>query len=461
MLFPRLETGFNLIDNLWRGFFKGRTYLVTGPVNSGKTTFCLQFASKGLALKDRVIFFTDERTEDLLLRAEAIQFDISTSLEQGDILIFDIGHKQINVSDSLLHNTITEVLQIIEKEKPERLIFDQFTPLLQFEDLEALKHEISELVDSLEKFKVTTLIAIGEPASDQAVKILEFLGSVVTATLKLSAADLEEKRPITLNARLGHYPTAYSASFFITPKIGLTKVVVPPASPPPVGSNITPQAVESIEAQPTEKIEAPIIEKEPPPETVPTPSEELTMTPGHIETEPVEAISKETPISLDTKISDIPKSVVIEESIPEYPIRDLDRDDFTGFYNFDGLQKIITEAIEQKRVFSLVTAVITKGVDSRAKRLLLSQKLAGGVKKALGRPVPVGRYSDKIFVFLNKTTKTEIETMMETVKTKVLSILTAENDSLNDIDIRFDVYAYPEDIRTIREVEAIIQSGVE
>jgi archaellum biogenesis ATPase FlaH len=470
MLFPKFETGFNLIDNLWAGFFKGRIYLITGPVNSGKTTFCLQFASKGIASKEKVVFFTDERTEDVLLRSEGLQFDLSSSLELGDFLIFNLGNKRVSPSDSLLHQTIIEVLQIIEKEKPTRLIFDQFTPFLQFENQEVLKSEIAELVDSLEKFKVTTVITVGEPASEPAEKILEFLSSLATATLKLSVANLEEKRTITLNARLGHYPSSYSASFVIQPKIGLTELIIPPAPPPASGipkesirptgeSTIAPETVESPESQPTEKIETPVIEKEVPVESAPASAKAVTTPREQVEAKPDQAISKATPIDLDTKISDIPKSIVIGENIPEYPTRDLERDDLTGLYNFDGLLNIISKAIEKNNKFSLMIVRMVKGVDSRAKRLLLSQNLASAIKGALNRPVPVGRYSDKIIVFLHRANKSESENMAQAVETKALATLTAQNETLKTLEIKTDVYTYPDDIHRIEQVEAIVQAG--
>ena len=472
MLFPKFETGFNLIDNLWAGFFKGRTYLITGPVNSGKTTFCLQFGSKGLASKEKVVFFTDERTEDVLLRSEGLQFDLSPSLELGDFLIFNLGNKRVSLSDSLLHKTITEVSQIVEKEKPTRLIIDQFTPFLQFENQEVLKSEIAELVDSLEKFKVTTVITVGEPASELAEKILEFLSSLATATLKLSGANLEEKRTITLNARLGHYPASYSASFIILPKIGLTELIIPPAPPPassilkesirPSGeSTIEPKTVEPPESQPTEKIETPVIEKQEPVEPAPVSAKEVTTPVERVEAKLDQAIPKATPIDLDTKISDIPKSIMIGENIPEYPTRDLDRDDFTGFYNFDGLLNIIARAIEKNTKFSLMIVRMVKGVDSRAKRLLLSQDLASAIKGALNRPVPVGRYSDKIIVFLQRINKPESENMAQTVEVKALATLTAQNETLKTLEIKTDVYSYPDDIQRIQQVEAIVQTGEE
>lgn len=472
MLFPRLETGFNLIDNLWHGFFKSRTYLVTGPVNSGKTTFCLQFASKGIASKEKVVFFTDERPDDVLLRSESLQFDLSTSLELSDFLIFNLDNKRVSLSDSLLHQTITEVLQIIEKEKPARLIFDQFTPFLQFENQEVLKSEIAELVDSLEKFKVTTIITVGEPASESAEKILEFLSSLATAMLKLSEANLEEKRTITLNARLGHYPTPYSASFIIQPKIGLTELIIPPASPPESGLpkesirpteelTITPKTVESPASQPTKKIEIPVIDKEIPVAPAPVSAKEVTTPAEQVEAKLDQAISKETPIDLDTKISDIPKSIIIGENIPEYPTRDLDRDDFTGLFNFDGLLNIIARAIEKNTNFSLMIVRMVKGVDSRAKRLLLSHDLASAVKGALSRPVPVGRFSGKIIAFLPRINKLESENMAQAVETKALATLTAQNETLKNLEIKTEVYTYPDDIQRIQQVEAIAQTGEE
>ncbi|MDH5682845.1 MAG: hypothetical protein OEZ20_00020 [candidate division WOR-3 bacterium] len=456
MLFPKLKTGFNLIDDLWQGFFKGRTYLLSGPVDSGKTTFALQYALKGLASKEKIVFFSDERPEDVLLRAEALQlgstkkacFDLTAGFENGDFLIFNIGldDKTKIITDQLLNQTSHEISQIVEKEQPVRLIFDQITFLLQYKEFETLKQDIKELIYSFEKSKVTNLITIGEPASNQAEKILDFLSSLATATIKLSEPE-NEKRRLQLHARLGHYPDSYSSQFVIRPGIGLTTIekVVPITLEQEVVPEITPE--------PTWQ--------EPEPAVSPEPSVTETPVVEPVAPQPVEPIFPEPAPEAEAKPSEVSDRIEPIESIPEYPVRDLDRDDFTGLFNFDGLLNIISREVEKKTPFSLMIISITKGVDSRAKRLLLSHKLASAVKSAISKPAPVGRYSDKIIAYLHKTPKLESQEMATIVENKTLKTLIAENESLKGIEIRVDIYAYPEDILSIREIETIVQAGGE
>ena len=147
--------------------------------------------------------------------------------------------------------------------------------------------------------------------------------------------------------------------------------------------------------------------------------------------------------------------------IPEYPTRDLDRDDFTGLFNLDGLLNIIEQAIERKTKFSLMIIRMVKGVDSRAKRLLLSHDLASAVKDALNRPVPVGRYSDRIIAVMPHINKPEAVNIAQSVKAKALATLTAQNETLKDLEIRADVYSYPDEIKQIQQVEVIVQSDEE
>jgi hypothetical protein len=362
-------------------------------------------------------------------------------------------------SDRLLHKAIGEIIQIVEKESPTRLILDQLTPLLQFEDFDTLIHDIKELIYSCEKFKATTIITVGEPVGNQAARILEFLSSVTTATIKLFEGSPEEKRSLSLNARLGHYPDFYSSPFVIRTGIGLTGIetITPPATPSALEPVITPQV-----AQQLEKAEVPITEKETVPEiSIVKPSEEASLEiPGQLdEAKTVETVPCKVTPSSESKL--LEADLGPPQAFPEYPIRDLDRDDFTGLFNFDGLLHIITQAIEQKNPFSLMTVAIIKGVDSRAKRLLLSHKLASAVKAAIDKPAPVGRYSDKIIVFLDKTHKPQSQAIAAMVKNKAFETLTTENESLKDLEIVVDVYTYPEDIRTIREVETIVQTGGE
>jgi len=425
MLFPKIATGFDLIDNLWQGFFKGRTYLVTGPSNSGKTIFCLQFAAKGLAAKEKVIFFTPERAEDVLLRAEGLQFNIQPSaIENKQFLIFQLSKDISPLSDAILIKTMDEIIQIIEQERPSRLVFDPITPLLQFENFSTLKRKITELIYTWEKFGATSVITLGEPANQKAEQIFDLLSSIVTATIKLTQNLPDKIRTLTLQARLGHYPDFYTTNIKIESGLGLMPVT--PVTAEPIET--TPSLVtvkETVVEEAKKTIESVELQKEEP-------------------TQKVLSAQRGMPQAVD------------EEAIPEFPVRDLDRDDFTGLYNFDGLLHIINQALEKKNNFALILVWIISGVESRAKRLLLSQKLAQAVKNNIAKPLPVGRYSDKIIVLLNRTTKSEVEVLAKDLKAKTLKTLVRENDSLANIDIQIEVYAHPEDIRTLRDVETIV-----
>jgi arginyl-tRNA synthetase len=49
--------------------------------------------------------------------------------------------------------------------------------------------------------------------------------------------------------------------------------------------------------------------------------------------------------------------------------------------------------------------------------------------------------------------------MAQAVETKALATLTAQNETLKTLEIKTDVYTYPDDIHRIEQVEAIVQAG--
>lgn len=460
MYYEKILTGFNLIDNLWQGFYRGRTYLITGPINSGKTTFCLQFAYKGLTKQERVIFFTDERPEDVILRAEALQFNIYPYLESGNFLIFNLDSQKGTFAQSDLFQRITdELIQIIKQEKPTRLIIDPISFLIQLAAPDTMKQNISQLINSLEASKATVVATIGEPANNQAVQILDFLNTIVTASIRLNQNLPDKTRTVSLQSRIGHFPDLYFGFFIIQSGIGLTQLeATTPSGEAPVTAPKVEPAAKLVETEPTPttiKIIESVAEK--PPAALETSSIQGAKPDESVTAKPLEIAETETEKTGSEKSLSAEELTQAPRVIPEYPIRDLDRDDFTGLYNFDGLLHIVNEAIERKDSFSLMLTTIIKGVDSRAKRLLLSPKLALAVKKVLAKPFPLGRYSDRIIVFLDKIAKLEAKTMLEDIKGKISQELIAENSSLEDVDIRIDVYGYPDDIRTIKDVEAIVE----
>ena len=69
-------SGISFIDEAWGGFYKGGTYLLTGPKKSSRTLFALQYAHECVNKQETCLYFTTMRPKDLMINAASIEFDI-------------------------------------------------------------------------------------------------------------------------------------------------------------------------------------------------------------------------------------------------------------------------------------------------------------------------------------------------------------------------------------------------
>lgn len=420
MPFMKILSGFNLIDNLWGGFYKGRTYLISGPRRSGKTTLCLQIARKGLLQKEKVLYFTDMPASDLLLIGESLGFDLAIPFELSDFLIYKYSQElETAASDEILEKGIRDIIELISKENPSRVIFDQITQLLRFNSLDQLKSSFTEIIKSGDINKNVICLSVGKPASQKALEVYNILQNLTTATIKL------ESDMVFLKARIGYYPLSHYTQFEIKPRIGIV----------------------ALERKLEEKLEEAV---------VPPIEEELEIpVPSQAETVPEEVKEGATFAAIEKK------EEVILPSAPILPTIDSDKDDFTGFFNYEGLEKLFKKSLEANSSFSILIVEITGGVDSKAKRLLLMKRLAQSIQESLLEPTPIGRYSDKILVFLRNQRKDESQEFVNRLTPKVLANFTSGDATLKNVTIGTRLFSYPQEIKNLEEIRKVITEWIE
>ncbi len=178
----RAATGVLGLDTILNGGFPRHwTYLIQGIPGTGKTTLGLQFLLEGLKHGERVLYITLSHTKREL---HEIAHSHSWSLEQVPVHEFSAGEAVAHIAseqtvfhtaDVELKETTDAILEVIERIKPERLVFDPIEqihlltdgPLRYREQLLTLKQVLTDM-------DCTTLFLTGEPSgkSDQQLQLL-------------------------------------------------------------------------------------------------------------------------------------------------------------------------------------------------------------------------------------------------------------------------------------------------
>ena len=133
---PALEpTGVPGLDQVLAGGLPAaHLYLVEGTPGAGKTTLGLQFLLKGRELGQRGLYVTLAETSD-----ELSQGALSHGWNLENIEIFDLVSEEglsadaeqsiLNPSDFELGETIRGVMALVERMRPERVVFDSLSEL--------------------------------------------------------------------------------------------------------------------------------------------------------------------------------------------------------------------------------------------------------------------------------------------------------------------------------------------
>src|SRR5262249_62337694 len=134
-LLPRAGTSIAGLDNVLEGgFARNRLHLLEGSPGTGKTTIALQFLMAGAAAGERGIYVSLAETEEELrqgARSHGWQLpDEITVLElvPPESVLDPERHQSLLYSSDLeLGETITRILETIERVKPTRVVIDSLS----------------------------------------------------------------------------------------------------------------------------------------------------------------------------------------------------------------------------------------------------------------------------------------------------------------------------------------------
>lgn len=132
----RSATGVPGLDEvLHGGLLAGRVYLVDGNPGAGKTTLALQYLLRGAAAGERCLYVTLSETADELAASAASHgwmldgIDVVELLPDPGQLADDAALTMFHPSEVELTETTQKVMAVIERHRPDRMVFDSLSEL--------------------------------------------------------------------------------------------------------------------------------------------------------------------------------------------------------------------------------------------------------------------------------------------------------------------------------------------
>jgi KaiC/GvpD/RAD55 family RecA-like ATPase len=206
---PKIQTGINVVDEAWGGLYRGGSYLLYGQAWSGRSLLNLEFAYTGVREDEKSLYIFPERPRDIIIQAASIHFDLRGAVENNMVKLMRIPptFKPNELTDEELHKAITDLVQVVAQENPDRLIIDNFSRFAQFKSFTAFQDAFIDMLERIELIDTTLLFALGEPANENAKNVIEFIARHVTGCIHI-ALDQDEphssRRLITIVPNIGH-----------------------------------------------------------------------------------------------------------------------------------------------------------------------------------------------------------------------------------------------------------------
>ncbi len=222
-----VSSGISIVDNAWGGFYRGGTYLLIGPRKSGRTLLGLQFAKECIKQKEVCLYFTSMRPKDLMIQAASIDFDLQYYMNQNQVIVVRVAPpsdmQEVENTDEFLVEYLRDIVTVVEQYQPNKMIFDELTPFINFVNLTLLQDVFIETTEAIENDGVTSLFILGDPATPAANSIADTLALNSTGILYLSKEEEGTSGgKITITPNIGHTQGKFSAAYRLEPDKGIT-----------------------------------------------------------------------------------------------------------------------------------------------------------------------------------------------------------------------------------------------
>lgn len=218
-----LPSGIPLVDQQWGGFYCGGTYLLIGSHRSGRTLLSLQFAIESANQNEVCLFFTTAKPKDLLIQAASINIDLQACIEKNQVIIVRTAPSTNDDNDYNLVEYLNDTINVIEQYQPSKIVFDELTSFIEFNDLDLLKKIFEENCEKIENLGITSLFILNEPVTPAAKTIVDILAEKSTGVVFLKKEDEEENLgEMIITPNIGHTEGQFKARYRIEPYLGVT-----------------------------------------------------------------------------------------------------------------------------------------------------------------------------------------------------------------------------------------------
>ncbi len=222
---PKILTGIDAIDRNWGGFYRGGSYLAYGRAASGRDLLTMRFTQVGVQMGESVLFLSPSRPKDLMIQAASIGFNLREAYAQGLVKLLRIPPvlNQQSSDDSGILKSMRDLVAIIRREKPQRLVLNDFMPFVMFRSFDRFRGAFVEMLEHTDVLDMTMVLVMSEPANKESHQMIDFMNTQMTGSIHVMTPgereDLHNKRRLVLMPNIGHLRRKSEEIWDLTPFI--------------------------------------------------------------------------------------------------------------------------------------------------------------------------------------------------------------------------------------------------
>ena len=180
-----------------------------GHASSGRGLLGMLFLRTGAMLEEKSLFISPGRPQDWFIQASSVEFDLQAAHEVGTVrsLWTPSFIRTQQSSDLGGERVLEDLLQVICRENPERVLLNDFVPFLQFHSFKRFREAFASLISGLENVRATVFLMMPEVANEPSQHIIDFMKNCMTGTVHIALSESDsghDKRSITLLPGIGH-----------------------------------------------------------------------------------------------------------------------------------------------------------------------------------------------------------------------------------------------------------------
>lgn len=228
-----LSSGIDPIDEEWGGLYRGGAYLAFGRAATGRGLLTLRYAHTGVQGGERCLFIASDRPKDLVIQAASIGFDLKQAQQDSLIRLMRIP-PMMNpqaMGDDSVAKALWDLVTIIRKQRPDRLVINDFMPFVMFRSFDRFRMEFIRMLEQIDSLDTTVVVALPEPANPQSRRVIDFMAGQMTGAVHIESADEElssTERRLTLIPHIGQIKRQVVRHW------DLAEIVMTPGQAPPI-----------------------------------------------------------------------------------------------------------------------------------------------------------------------------------------------------------------------------------